>query len=85
MGRAYSGVLAHVGFLTSLAYGCVRRGSVQDVLLHAWLSLLAFAAIGYVAGQLAGWIVDESVRGRLAAELDAKPRAEPASRDAQAA
>lgn len=73
MGRAYSGVLGHVGFLTSLARGLVQGGSTQSVLLQAWLSLLAFAAIGYVVGRLAGWVVEESVQAKLSAELAALP------------
>jgi hypothetical protein len=84
VGRAYSGVLGHVGFLTSLAQGCVQGGSTQAVLLHAWLCLLAFAAIGYVTGRLAGWVVEESVRAKLSAELAAAPAGTQAPREASA-
>jgi len=82
VGRAYSGVLGHVAFLASLARGCIQGGSTQAVLLHAWLSLLAFAAIGYVVGRLAGWIVEESVQAKLAAELEALPTDTPAAAQA---
>ena len=39
------------------------------------MRLFAFALIGFVLGELAGWIVNDSVRSRLAVEIAAaKPK-----------
>jgi hypothetical protein len=46
-------------------------------LLVAWTTLVAFTALGWVTGWLAQRIVEEEVRGQMAAELaGARPAAE---------
>ncbi len=69
MGRSFAGILGPVAFMTVLGRGLLARHAVESTLLVAWFALLAFSAIGYVAGSIAGWIVDQSVRDRFAAEL----------------
>ena len=71
MGRSYAGVLGPVAFVTIVARGLLSGGGSQATLLHAWLALLVFAAIGSIVGRLASWIVQESVQDKVAAELAA--------------
>jgi hypothetical protein len=62
MGRAYAGILGPLAFALSIAR-CLAAGSgVEGTLLAASAAMFAFAAIGYVAGQTAGYLVNESVR-----------------------
>jgi hypothetical protein len=69
--HVYAGILGPLAFLTSLARGALHGGSTQSVLWTAWCSLLVFAAVGYLVGWVAGMTVEESVRGRISAELAA--------------
>ena len=71
MGRAYSGVMGPLAFLTMLVRCLLHSVSVEATIWQAVVCLFGFAAIGCVIGQLAGWIVDESVRARLAMEIAA--------------
>jgi hypothetical protein len=48
-------------------------------MFSAWLGLLAAYPLGCVVGTLADWIVLESIRSRLAAEIAAREAKEPAS------
>jgi len=72
MGAKYAGILGPLAFAAAVLRGCLQGGGVERTLLTAWLALWAFAALGYVAGRLAGWIVEESVAVRLAEELEAR-------------
>ena len=69
MGRAYAGVLGSLAFLTVIAHGLVHSASPAETLWRAALALIAFAIIGCIAGQIAGRIVEDAVRGRLTAEI----------------
>lgn len=69
MGRTYAGVLGPIAFLTMAARGWKQGGDVEPVLLSAWLALVAFAALGYVVGRVAAWIVEDSVKTRINWEL----------------
>jgi len=69
--HVYAGILGPLAFLTSLARGVMHGGGTQSVLWTAWCSLLAFAAVGYVIGWVAGKTVEQSVHGRIRAELAA--------------
>ena len=71
MGRVYAGVLGLIAFLTVLIRGAMA-GSFESTLCTAVAYLFAFAAVGAVVGRLAGWVVDESVRMRFSAELQAR-------------
>jgi hypothetical protein len=55
--------------LASVTRGLIHGSSTESVLLTAWCSLLVFACVGYVVGRMAGWIVEESVRATVVAEL----------------
>jgi hypothetical protein len=67
----YAGILGPLAFFTVIARGLLRAGDVQATLLTASISLFGFALLGYIAGQLAGWIVFDSVRAKVAAEITA--------------
>ena len=80
MGRAYAGVLGPLAFLTVLAQGLVHSASAQETLWRATVALVAFAVIGCIAGQVAGWIVEDAVRGRLTAEMARRAAENPAAK-----
>ncbi len=84
MARTYAGVLGSLAFLVCLARGIVHGAPAVSVLGTACGHLLVFAAIGYVLGWMARGIVDDAVRGRLAAELAAEQSAESASAETSA-
>jgi len=67
--RIYAGVLGLLAFLTVLARSIVHPGPTDPALLRAWLSLLAFAAAGYVIGRIAEHTIDETVRSHIAEHL----------------
>jgi hypothetical protein len=71
MARTYAGVLGSLAFFTVLAQAVLRAVPTEAAIDLAIVCLIAFAVIGAVVGQLAGWIVDDSVRSRLAAEVAA--------------
>ena len=58
-----------LGLLTSLARGFLHGQTADAMLLTGWLSLLVFAAVGYVVGAIAGSTVEESVAASLRNEL----------------
>jgi hypothetical protein len=70
--RIYAGILGLLALLTSLAFGVYHREANNTILFSAWLSLLGFSAVGYVAGGIADWVVQESVQSSIAAELAAE-------------
>jgi len=67
--RIYAGILGPLAFFTSLARGALHAWPTERTLLVAWTTLVAFAALGWVTGWLAERIVEEEVRGQIAAEL----------------
>jgi NhaP-type Na+/H+ or K+/H+ antiporter len=73
--RTYAGTLGLVAFLVALTRGWMLGGGTNAVLLSAWLSLLVFAPLGYFLGWLGGWIVDDAMKTRVAAELAARTTA----------
>ena len=73
MAHIYAGILGPLGFLITLARGLMHGGGTDSVLLSAWLTLLAFSVVGYVAGWIAERVVAESVRGTIAAGLAGEP------------
>lgn len=70
MAHRYAGVLGPLALATAVARGLLRGSSVENMLFHAWLALLAFAVIGYLIGRLAQATVEESLRASLAAQPD---------------
>ena len=76
MGRIYGGILGLLAFQMTLLRGWFHRSDLQSTLWTAWLGLLVFAAVGLVIGRVAGQIVQESVIGRVNAELAAQEQKE---------
>ena len=79
MGRSYGGILGLLAFLTMIARGVVHGGGTEPTLFAAWLSLLAFVPLGCIAGRLAEWTLEESIRSKLAADLAARDARDTAS------
>jgi hypothetical protein len=73
MARIYAGILGLLAFATVVARGIVHAAAAADTIWQACGMLLVFAGLGGVIGQLARWIVDDSIRNQLAAQLAAKP------------
>ncbi len=71
MARTYAGILGPLAFFTSLARGVFHAWPTEKALLVAWTTLVAFTALGWVTGWLAQRIVEDEVRGQIAAELAA--------------
>jgi hypothetical protein len=70
MGRSYAGILGPLAFATLVARGLLRGDAVAETMLTASLGLFAMAAVGYLAGRIAQFIVDESVRIRFQIEQE---------------
>jgi len=70
MGRVYAGILGMVAFVTVLARGLIAGGGAESTLKFACLVLFGFAAMGWIIGSLAGWIVDESVQANFHKEIE---------------
>ena len=69
MGRTYAGILGSLALVTIVLRGVKNGSGPEAVLLAAWCGLLAFAAIGFLLGELARWIVEDSVRAKFHAKL----------------
>jgi hypothetical protein len=70
-------MLGSIALVTSVLLGLVHGTPALGVLMTAAVSLVVFSVVGYVVGEIAGWIVLTSVRAKLAAELErnaARPR-----------
>jgi len=65
----YAGILGSLAMFVTLARGLAHGGSAGAVCWAAWLSLVVFAAAGYLVGWIAGRIVDEAVSRRITVEL----------------
>lgn len=69
MGRAYAGTLGPLACAVILTRGLVQGTGMEANVLTACGGLFLFAAIGYVAGQLADLFVRESVSTQFQAAL----------------
>ena len=69
MARQYANILGLLALTVSLMRGILAGNTGETTLWTAWLSLLAFAAIGAVIGGLAEWIVRDAVSSRIMLEL----------------
>jgi hypothetical protein len=67
--RNYAGFLGLVAFVATSIQGFMQGAGTQSTLFRAWQSLLAFAVIGYLAGAIAAWVVDDAIASRVNAEL----------------
>jgi hypothetical protein len=75
--RIYAGILGSLAFLTVLVRTIVHRSATDPALLRAWLSLLAFAAAGYVIGRIAEHTIDEMVKSHIAEHLEPQRAGKP--------
>ena len=71
MGRAYASILGPLAFAISIARGVALGSGVEGTLLAASAALFVFAALGYIAGQTADYLVSESVRTQFQAAMAA--------------
>ena len=71
MGRDYAGILGSTALVTVLVRGLVQSGGIESILPTAIGAMFLFAAIGWLIGNAAARIVDESVQQRINAELEA--------------
>lgn len=72
VGRAYARILGLVAFGTVASRGLLAAHAPSETLLAASGAMFAFAAAGLVVGELASWIVEESVQWQIAAEIAAQ-------------
>lgn len=73
MGRAYGGILGVIAFLTVLGRGLFDGGGVETTMGTAVASLFVMTAVGAIAGRLAAWCVEESIRWQVQAHVEALP------------
>jgi hypothetical protein len=73
--------LGAIAFLTTAVRGLVHQQGTEQTLLAATACLAVFAGIGFLAGELAAWIVTDSVRARIATQaVDGREAAAAAER-----
>jgi hypothetical protein len=65
----YGGVLGLLAFLTVLTRGLIHGGGAETTLWRAMVCLMVFGLVGHIVGRVAAWIVEDSVRATIAAEL----------------
>jgi hypothetical protein len=62
MGRSYAGILGPLAFATIVARGAIAGWPLEPTLLSASVAVFLFAAIGYLAGHTAEFLINQSVR-----------------------
>jgi hypothetical protein len=62
MGRSYAGILGPLAFAMVVARGAVAGWPLEPTLMSASVAVFLFAAIGYLAGETAEFLVNQSVR-----------------------
>jgi hypothetical protein len=71
VGRTYAGILGPLGMILVIARALGNSGGVQATLWTGILTVAIMAAVGYILGELAAWIVEDSVRTKVSTELAA--------------
>ena len=79
MARKYAAILGLLALSVSLLRGVMAGGGPDAVLWTAWYQLLGFAVVGGVIGWIAERIVEDSVNGRIAAELEEQKKTQASS------
>jgi hypothetical protein len=69
VGRSYAGILGTIAFTVVILQGWIHAVQPRQVLESAILSTMAFWAIGYAIGAVAGWIIEESIHDQEIEEL----------------
>jgi hypothetical protein len=65
MGRSYAGILGPLAFAMVVARGAIAGWPLEPTLMSASVAVFLFAAIGYLAGQTAEFLVSQSVRSQF--------------------
>ena len=73
MARTYAGILAQLGMLVVLFRALKDGAGFDGTMLTALVTMGLLAAVGMIIGAIAQATIDESVRMRMQAELDALP------------
>ena len=73
MGRTYAGVLGTLAFATTVVRGLIHSGGFGSTMATAIAHLIVFAVIGGMIGELAEWIVADSIRSSLRVETNSEP------------
>src|SRR6476646_10360462 len=71
VGRSYAGVLGPIAFATLAFRGLLAGAGAEGTLLAATAGMVAFSAIGYIAGRVAEAVIRDAVQARVAAEIAA--------------
>lgn len=71
MARAYAGALGSLALAITFARGALLGAGFEGTAQSAILAMFALAGVGLVVGQIAEATVDESVRQRLQAQIEA--------------
>ncbi len=79
MGSSYAGILGPIAFVSMITRGLIGGSSANSVLISSAVSLITFAAIGYVTGRLAEQVVLESVKLRFDREMKAREKTDGAT------
>ncbi len=69
MGRMYAGILGPLAMTLVIGRGLKESSGLEGTLSMATISLILFAGIGFVLGQIAQNTVEESVRTKMEREL----------------
>ncbi len=72
MGRIYAGTLGLLAFVTIIARGLIHGAAPGNTMLYAAAAMFLFAAIGWVAGTIAGTNIAETVQRQFDAEVEAE-------------
>ena len=65
MGQTYAGILGSIACTMVLARGVIAGGGLSETVKMACLALFGFAALGWIVGQIASHLVQESVRSQF--------------------
>jgi len=84
MGRSYAGILGPLAFALVAARGVVGSWGVEGTLLAASAALFALVTLGYIVGQTAEYLVNESVRKQFRAAMAAWNEKQQQKADAKA-
>ena len=77
MGRTFAGILGPLALVTVVARGFLDGGSVESTLQVGCACLFVFAAVGWILGKVAAYVVDESVKAAFDAEIAAAETEQP--------
>ena len=69
MGRAYAGILGLLAMSMVMLRGVLHGAGLESTFSMATISLISFAAVGFVLGTIAESTVDEAVRSRIERQL----------------